>query len=213
MIRIAHGRTMLALHVVREAAGPRLLLLHGLGESAARWTDAAAAWPGAAYALDFSGHGSSDPVPGGAYHPELLAADADAALATLGASVVAGAGLGAYVALLVAGARREIVPAALLLPGAGLEGGGPAPGGRGYERALDLIAVPAAGTDPLSHLLDAQVRPSAYAEAFAGTARRLFAGEDGGPRPAWWLAVRPHAQMVAADAGTALADVARAFCL
>src|SRR5690606_8724461 len=72
--------------------------------------------------------GARGPRPGGAYPPELYAGDVDAALAVVGPCHLAGEGLGAWVCLLVAGARRDLVPATLLLPGAGLAGGGALPG-------------------------------------------------------------------------------------
>ncbi|MEW6272124.1 MAG: alpha/beta hydrolase, partial [Thermodesulfobacteriota bacterium] len=114
--QIVHGQLRLALHELRRGDAPRLLLLHALGESSRCWGEQAAAWPGGVVALDFAGHGGSAWRPGGAYTPELFAADVDAALAALGPCSLAGSGLGAYVALLVAGARPALVPAALLLP-------------------------------------------------------------------------------------------------
>ena len=98
-----------------------LLLLHGLGESspvgAARtW---AAHWPGPVAALDFTGHGHSTVPAGGGYTAEILLADADVALAELGAATLVGRGLGAYVALMLAGARPQQVRGAVLCDGPG----------------------------------------------------------------------------------------------
>ena len=126
-MRVTHARTALELHELSQRDGPALLLLHALGGSSADWSEVPALWPGRVYALDFSGHGRSEWVRGGVYLPELLAGDADTAIAEVGAAAIAGAGIGAYVALLLAGGRRASVPAALLLPGRGLEGGGAAP--------------------------------------------------------------------------------------
>ena len=126
-MRIKHGRVSLELHELVRRDGPALLLLHALYGSHSDWGESPGCWPGAVYGLDFSGHGGSAWVTGGGYTAELLAGDADAALAQIGHATLAGAGIGAYVALLLAGARPEHVPAALLLPGAGLEGGGAAP--------------------------------------------------------------------------------------
>ena len=53
--------------------------------------------------------------------------DADVALAHLGAATVLGRGLGAYVALLIAGARPHLVRGAVLCDGPGLAGGGIGP--------------------------------------------------------------------------------------
>jgi pimeloyl-ACP methyl ester carboxylesterase len=206
VIRLTHGRVSLALHELRAAPGPPLLCLHAVGGSAADFADVV--WPGRVFALDFTGHGASDRLRGGAYYPETIAGDADAALAHIGGAYLAGAGAGAYVALLLAGARRDVVPAALLLPGAGLEGGGALPdwtksGFTEWRR----VEPPLPGCDPAVHRLERDVRPPDYAEAFALAARRLlFAAAD--PAPPWWQAARatPAAQ-------PAPADRARAFAL
>jgi pimeloyl-ACP methyl ester carboxylesterase len=55
-------------------------------------------------------------------------ADADTALRHLGRATLVGRGLGAYVALLLAGARPTGVRGAILRDGLGLAGGGPRPG-------------------------------------------------------------------------------------
>jgi len=194
---LRHGRVRLALHPLRAGSGPALLHLHALHSSAARLAVPAVDWPGAVFAIDFGGHGRSGWIAGGAYTPELLAGDADAALARIGPACLAGEGIGAYVALLLAGARPELVPAVLLLPGAGLEGGGPLPDfserpdPEWAERASRPTAARAATgeADPLVCALERDARPVDYAEAFAARARRLVLAEDGGPRPAWWEAV------------------------
>ena len=54
-------------------------------------------------------------------------ADVDVALAELGPSTVVGRGLGAYIALLIAGARPQLVRGAVLCDGPGLFGGGVGP--------------------------------------------------------------------------------------
>jgi pimeloyl-ACP methyl ester carboxylesterase len=51
------------LHVERGGDGPALLLLHGLGGSAAAWSGVAARWPGSWIAVDLPGHGGSAPLP------------------------------------------------------------------------------------------------------------------------------------------------------
>ena len=88
----------------------------------------AAAWPGPVHGLDFTGHGGSTVPAGGGYTAEILMADADAALAHLGPCTVLGRGLGAYIALMIAGARPDLVRGAVLDDGAGLAGGGDSPG-------------------------------------------------------------------------------------
>jgi pimeloyl-ACP methyl ester carboxylesterase len=210
MTRLRHARVEFVLHRLRRVDGPRLLLLHALRGAALDWTAVAPTWPGSVYALDFAGHGGSDWLDGGAYVPEILAADADAALAHVGDAAVAGAGLGAYVALLLAGARPQSVPAALLLPGAGLDGGSstPAPDEHGFRLSLADAPVAAGGCDPRVGLLEMDVRPPVYAESFARAASRLVVGEDGGSRPDWWEAVRPHAVTVPSDPVIALERLA-----
>jgi pimeloyl-ACP methyl ester carboxylesterase len=214
---IRHERVSLALHALRPGVGTPLLLLHALGGSAGEWSREPIAWPGRVYALDFSGHGGSARVAGGAYTPELLVGDADAALARLGTACVAGAGLGAWVALLLAGARPDHVPAALLLPGAGLAGGGAVPDfqaavsaewiartdvrlGHGGQRTAE---------DPYLLLLEQDLRPVDYAGAFAARARRLLLAEDGSVRPPWWEAVATSAAAERVPAGDLRAALAR----
>jgi pimeloyl-ACP methyl ester carboxylesterase len=124
---LRHGRSSLALHTLSDGAGGDrpLLLLHGLGESSPAAVPAhLAAWPGPVAALDFTGHGGSTRPLGGGYTAEILMADVDVALAHLGPATLLGRGLGAYVALLAAGARPAEVRGAILTDGPGLVGGG-----------------------------------------------------------------------------------------
>ena len=88
-VALRHGRVSLALHELRGGSGPKLLCLHALGATSEAWREPSRAWPGPVFALDFSGHGRSGRVRGGGYTPELLAGDADAALAHLGEAVLA----------------------------------------------------------------------------------------------------------------------------
>ncbi len=188
--RLRHARIEVTLHRLREGEGTPLLLLHALRGSSADW-GAGPDWPGPVHALDFSGHGASDWVHGGVYYPELLAADADIALAELHEAVLAGAGLGAYVALLLAGGRSERIPGVVLLPGEGLAGGGAAPRFDGRDRSLDPVApAPEATTDPHLEFCDQDLRPVDYAVDFAENARRVVLVEDGTPRPPWWEVAR-----------------------
>jgi pimeloyl-ACP methyl ester carboxylesterase len=186
-VRLRHGRVEIELHARRQGPGPALLLLHALGGSAADWGPEVDVWPGPVHALDFSGHGRSGWVRGGSYAPELLAGDADAALAALGGACLCGAGVGAYVALLVSGARPDAVPAALLLPGAGLDGGGALPD---FDAPLAAGEPLPPGCDPALRRLAQDVRPVDYAAPLGESARRLVFAEDGGLRPPWWTAAR-----------------------
>ncbi|HVN84811.1 MAG TPA: alpha/beta hydrolase [Candidatus Binatia bacterium] len=208
-MRLTHGRLTLELHEI--AAGrsghQALLLLHPLYGSSAYWSEAPVTWPGGVYALDFSGHGCSDWLQGGAYYAELLAADADAALAHIGRAAVVGAGLGAYVALLLAGSRAELVTATLLVPGAGLSGAGPAPEFTAPRLPIDhpLPHESKGAHDPMVRVLDREVRPPEYVEPFARAANRLLLIDDQGPRPPWWQAARrsPRAESAPADLSVA----------
>jgi len=212
-MRITHGRVALELHELSRRPGPPLLLLHALFGSSDDWGEAPAMWPGTVYALDLSGHGRSDRVVGGGYYPETLAADADVALQHVGRAAVAGAGLGAYLALLLAGGRADRVPAALLLPGAGLDGGGPLPD---FDTEFPDLGRPTPDepaqhrADPLVRVLNVFVRPVDYVEPFARAARRVVLMEDGGVRPPWWEAVRtsPTAEAVRGDLTAALGRLA-----
>ena len=128
-VTIRHNKVDLALHPLRDGVGRPLLLLHGLGERSPHAVpDHLSSWFGPVWALDFTGHGASSVPPGAGYYCELLMADADAALAHLGPSTVYGRGLGAYVALLIAGSRPDLVRGAVLDDGPGLVGGGTEPG-------------------------------------------------------------------------------------
>jgi pimeloyl-ACP methyl ester carboxylesterase len=227
--RLPHGRIEIALHRIRDGAGageggPPLLLLHALGSSSRAWRRDPPRWPGPVYALDFAGHGASDPVHGGGYYPEYFLGDADHALAALGdRAVVAGRGIGAYVALLLAGARADRVPAALLLPGDGLAGAGSSPGFERWEvLSLDAweerITIEAerfeAGTDPMASLADHEYRPDDYVADFANAARRLLLADlDRFVEPEWWTTVRasPHAETVPAHLPEAFERLAAAI--
>jgi pimeloyl-ACP methyl ester carboxylesterase len=204
----------LELHERSQRPGPAALFLHALGGSSADWGELTEAWPGRAYALDFSGHGGSDWLLGGAYQAEFLVGDADVALAHIGPAWLIGAGLGAYIALLLAGGRRDLVHGAVLMPGAGLAGGGVEPDFTGIERLTPLMVIANgtghSGCDPRVAVLDADVRPLYYVEPFVSAARRLVLIDDGGPRPPWWEAARQSAAatVVRGPAGDILADLA-----
>jgi pimeloyl-ACP methyl ester carboxylesterase len=122
-VSLTHNKITLALHKVRDGEGRPLLLLHGLGESAAAMSTLEVNWRGPVWALDFTGHGDSTVPRGGGYSCEILMADVDIALRYLGEATLVGRGLGAYIALLTAGARPTLVRGAVLLDGPGLAGG------------------------------------------------------------------------------------------
>lgn len=212
MIELRHGRARLALHRLRAAAGTPLLLLHELAASAAMWQETTLEWSGPMYALDFCGHGHSTAIAGGAYTPELLAGDADAALAHIGGGVVAGAGIGAYAALLLSAGRADDVAACLLLPGRGLTGGGAAPDFRKPKVEFMTTAqrMAAGGCDPMVAILEHDIRPPEYVARFAGSARRIVLCEDGASRPPWWQALRnlPNAAVERGDRNQCLRRLA-----
>jgi pimeloyl-ACP methyl ester carboxylesterase len=185
---LRHSRIELALHPLREGAGRPLLLLHGLGErSPAAPPASLAAWTGPLFALDFSGHGASTVPRGGGYTAECLMGDADAAISELGEATVLGRGLGAWVALLVAGARPREVRGAILCDGPGLAGGGSRPGSPVIPYVDPAAPAP---PDPFALVeLSRDVRPPEYGAAFV----RLANERSGLPRPVTVSAVeRPE---------------------
>ena len=218
---LAHNKVRLALHPLRPARpaagdGRRpLLLLHGLGE---RTPDEAPAeldgWPGEIWGLDFTGHGRSTVPKGGGYTCELLMADADLALAHLGPVTLCGRGLGGYVAVLLAGARPELVRGTVVCDGPGLAGRAattttasapldtsvpahPEGGSGGAGGSDDSDGAGDGGGPPdryALHELGGDVRADEYAAGYAGEAVRrsglrpaiVVCARD---RPAWLAAV------------------------
>lgn len=192
---LTHNRVQLALHRLRDGEGRPLLLLHGLGECSP--TDlsgvpaAVATWPGPIAALDFTGHGRSSIPPGGGYSAEILLADADAALAELGPLTVLGRGLGAYVALMLAGARASEVHGAVLADGSGLAGGATLPTSQAYVNLPPVEATP----DPYALFeLSRDLRPPDYAAQFVrlavdGSALPEPIAVSAVVRPPWLAAV------------------------
>lgn len=176
-IFVTHNRIKLALHTLRDGDGPTLLHLHALGERSPAAVPAdLEAWPGRIMALDFTGHGASTIPGGGGYTAEVLMGDADAALWMTGPTTVVGRGLGAYIALLIAGARPSMVRGAILCDGAGLAGGGDKPG------PLNIRGVPGRVTapDPFALVeLSSDLRPPDYVSRFAE-----LAGEQSKAAPA-----------------------------
>jgi pimeloyl-ACP methyl ester carboxylesterase len=177
-------------------------------------------WRGPVHALDFAGHGQSDRVVGRCYFPELFLLDADEALAALGGrAYLAGEGVGAYVALLLAGARPEAVPAALLLPGCGLGCGGDGPN---FERPPESIEAweerirttalgYSASADPDVATCEQRFRPPDYVSDFASKASRLLFSEAVDPEAAgagslaWWRTAKESSKGESAPADLAVA--------
>ncbi|WP_159913579.1 alpha/beta fold hydrolase [Pantoea sp. 18069] len=193
---LQHGRIRLALHCLQPAQSPgshALLLLHGLGESArAHPRSLYGAWPGAVHALDFTGHGASSIPAGGGYSCEVLMGDVDIALAHLGAATVCGRGLGAYIALLIAGARPPKVRGAVLLDGPGLAGSC----ATASPYIPQVHAAAAVTPDPFAMAeLATDARPPEYAAHYAMLAQEFSAQANPitictRERPPWLQAVR-----------------------
>jgi pimeloyl-ACP methyl ester carboxylesterase len=210
---IVHNRVSLALHDLRDGEGRPLLLLHGLGERSPdhvpAWADA---WPGPVVALDFTGHGASTVPSGGGYTSEILLADADAALAALGRVTVVGRGLGAYIALQLAGARAEQVAGAVLADGPGLAGGPTEPTSQSY------VSLHPDGTAPDPYALvelGRDLRPPDYATLFVRLALEGSSLEEpvavtARYRPAWLDAVASEPGVADTTIEAALATYATA---
>lgn len=177
VVEVRHGRSRLALHEVRGGTGSAALALHGLGENAKSvlTQELVAGWPGGpVWALDFLGHGASIRPAGGGYTSESLMADTDAALRHIGPATVFGRGIGAYIALLIAGARPDLVRGAVLCDGPGMAGGGPAPTSPAIMTPKVTPGQPADAPDPFALLeLARDVRPADYAFNFARQAVTL----------------------------------------
>lgn len=208
-VMLRHGAVDLALHELTSGSGRPLLLLHGLGEASPPVVPAQyAAWRGPVHALDFTGHGASTVPRGGGYSAETLIADADAAIAHLGPVTIVGRGLGAYIALLVAGARPEEVRGAILADGPGMAGGGSTPA----SPAIHVVdphapAVP----DPWALIeMTSDPRPPDYAATFLRQAV-MFSGLDepilvtAVGRPPWIEAVLAEPGVRAVSMADALA--------
>jgi pimeloyl-ACP methyl ester carboxylesterase len=211
---LRHSRVELVLHELRGGAGRALLLLHGLGErSPATVPTELETWPGSIWALDFSGHGESTIPRGGGYTCEQLMGDADTALAHLGEATVLGRGVGAYVALLLAGARPAEVRGTILCDGLGLAGGGPAP----LTPQVIFSNPNSSGTPDGYGLaeLARDVRPPDYATAFLRQANELSGLDQpiticAMERPDWLVAVADEMDSESVPVATALSLYAEA---
>jgi pimeloyl-ACP methyl ester carboxylesterase len=212
---LTHHHASLALHRLStgsdETARP-LLLLHGLGErTPASVPSLAAGWPGPVFGLDFTGHGASTIPVGGGYSAEILLADADAAVRHLSSCTVVGRGLGAYVALLLAAARADVVHGTVLLDGPGMIA---SDNGPGSSSPLTIDPHAPAPPDPFALLeLSRDIRTADYAAVLARMALHGSALDH--PlvvatvnRPGWLAAVVDEPGVVQTDAVDALAGFA-----
>jgi pimeloyl-ACP methyl ester carboxylesterase len=203
---VQHGKVSLALHHLRRGDGRTLLLLHGLGERSPDGVPAwCSAWPGPVAALDFTGHGGSTIPRGGGYSAEMLLGDADAALSVLGQVTVVGRGLGAYIALQLAGARAASVRGAVLTDGPGLAGGSVQP----TSGSFVALAPRAKAPDPYALFeLSRDLRPADYAIEFV----RMALDRSGLDEPITVAArvMPPWLAAIAAEAGVAEASVQEA---
>lgn len=211
---LRHNRVELALHQLSDGQGRPLLLLHGLGERTPdRRPPQTAPWPGPVFGLDFTGHGRSTVPAGGGYSCEVLMADVDIALAELGPCTIVGRGLGAYVALLIAGARTELVAGAVLGDGPGLAGGSTGPSSSTFVRPAELDGT---APDPFALIeLSTDIRPADYATGFA----RLVLSQSpmasplvvaARQRPSWLQAVADEPGVAAEGVAQGLARFAAA---
>lgn len=220
---LRHNKVDLALWDLTEGqgrTGRRLLVLHGLGEATrADGFGLVDAWPGPVAGLDLTGHGASSIPVGSGYFCEVLMGDVDVALGALGAVgaddgdgddptpvTVAGRGLGGYIALLIAGARPDLVAGAVILDGPGLRGGGEAPSTLVLQRPEPTGTTP----DPMALVeLGLDIRPADYARTFAWQAAALSPLDE--PiavaainRPPWLAEVVDQPGVVVADLADAL---------
>ncbi|MET0145042.1 MAG: alpha/beta hydrolase [Ilumatobacteraceae bacterium] len=204
---LTHNRISLALHHLREGNGRPLLMLHGLGEhspvTVPAWLDG---WDGPIVALDFTGHGASTIPVGGGYTAEILLADADIALAALGEVTVIGRGLGAYVALQLAGSRPAAVRGAILCDGPGLAGGSSFPS----TQSLFELAPSTHAPDTYALVeLSRDLRPPDYAATFVRLA--LAASPLDEPISVTTTFRPPWVEAVAAEPGVAVSTLAEAL--
>jgi pimeloyl-ACP methyl ester carboxylesterase len=214
IVFVARSATsVLAVHHLRRGEGRPLLLLHGLAESTpSEVPEHVAAWPGPVVGLDFTGHGRSTIPAGGGYTAEALMADADAALTEIGPATVLGRGIGAYIALLIAGARPALVRGAILADGPGLVGGGIRPASPSLV-PLDPDQPPIPDPHALAEL-SRDVRPPDYAAEFARMA--LASSELDSPitvsaivRPEWLAGVVAEYGVIERPLDRALAHYAQ----
>lgn len=161
---LTHNKITLALHELKNGSGTPLLILHGLGESSQMPVDPWSSWSGPVFGLDFTGHGESTVPKGGGYTCELLLGDVDVSLAEIGPATILGRGLGAYVGLMIAGVRPDLVQGVVLADGPGLHGGG-----EDMTSGTWFVPADANGQAPDPYALfelSNDVRPADYATNF-----------------------------------------------
>ncbi|CAN5583514.1 hypothetical protein BH10ACT1_BH10ACT1_28960 [soil metagenome] len=216
-VQLNHVLTTLALHQLRDGTGTDrpLLLLHGLGEhTPAVPPPYVEPWTGPIWGLDFTGHGQSSVPSGGGYTAEVLMADVDHALAHLGEATVFGRGLGAYIALLISGARPELVAGAILTDGPGLAGGGPSPHSPVAVRPVGPRATDTPDGFALVEMAR-DIRPGDYATQYVRQAVQLSGLDDpislvGVVRPPWMAAAADEPGVATTTLDEALARYATA---
>lgn len=140
--------------------------------------------------------------------------DVDTALAHLGPATVFGRGLGAYVGLLAAGGRPDLVRGTMCFDGPGLAGGGPVPGAPFVPAGIG--PPPPGGTpDPWALFeLTRDIRPPDYASTFARQAAVRSGLETavavcGVNRPPWLEAVAAEPGVIECPLDEALAMFAK----
>lgn len=223
-VTLRHNKIDLALHLLRPEPLDRdqpvrpLLLLHSLGDRSPdrvpAWVEQ---WPGSIAALDFTGHGESTVPASGGYSPETLMADVDHALAHLTdddperSITVLGRGLGAYVALQIAGARASQVHGAILADGPGLAGGPTGPSSQSFF----ALETDGSAPDPYGLVeLGRDLRPADYAMSFVSLATAGSPATNpitvaSSFRPKWLTAVADAPGVVEASMAEALDAYAR----
>lgn len=138
--------------------------------------------------------------------------DADAAISELGEVTLRGRGLGAWVALLAAGARPREVRGAILSDGPGLAGGGARPGSPTVAWVDPAAPAP---PDPFALVeLARDVRPPEYATAYVRLANELSGLARpftvcASERPEWLRAVLEEPGVESASLAAALESYAR----